>query len=179
MRATVVAQMVLVAAVFAAQAGGRNVAVDAVTRATTYHSYDGEVAALTDGLVPGGAETAPAFRWNTQGILVFEWSETLPVSRVRVYVGGIGNDYVIRTFVGGRLNSAGTLREPEGLETASVEEHSRVADTWIDTDLPEGTLADNIEILALGPIVLYEVEIQVRDSETAVLNLTWGDLKGR
>ena len=43
---------------------------------------------------------------------------------------------------------------------------------------PESTLADNIEFLALGPIVLYELEIQVPKCETAVHNLTWGDLKG-
>ena len=67
----------------------------------------------------------------------------------------------------------------EELETATVEEHSRAANGWIDTLLPERTLADNIELLVLGPIVLYEVEIQVRDSETAVRNLAWGDLKHR
>lgn len=40
-----------------------------------------------------------------------------------------------------------------------MEEHSRAANSWIDTALPESTLADNIELLALGPMVLYEVEI--------------------
>ena len=99
------------------------------TRATTYHSHDGEVAALTDGLVPGGGETAPAFRWNTQGTLLFEWSEALPFNRVRGYADDVSNDYVIRTFVGGKLDDAGTLREPEGQETANVEEYSRTANS--------------------------------------------------
>jgi hypothetical protein len=189
MRATTVAQVVFIATLVTNQAIGKNiavdaninidtnVAVDAVTRATTYHSHEGDVDVLTDGLVPDADEAAPAFFWNTQGILVFEWSVPLPLTRVRVYVGEIGNDYVITTFVGGRLDDAGTLREPQGLRTASVEEHSRATGGWIDSPLPEGTMADNIELLALGPIELYEVQIQVPAGETAVRALRWSELK--
>ena len=178
MRTKTVAQTVLVAALVASPAAGRNISVDAITRATTYHSHEGDVAVLTDGRLPDGDEATPAFVWNTQGILVFEWSDPLPLIRVRVYAGAIGNDYVIRSFVGGRLNDEGTLREPAGLLTANAEEYSRATNGWTDTVLPEGTVADNIELLALGPIELYDVEILVGVDETAVRSLQWSEVKG-
>ena len=87
MRATTVAQVVFIATLVTNQEIDGNIAVeasvkiDAVTRATTYHSHEGDVDVLTDGLVPDADEAAPAFFWNTQGILVFEWSEPLPLTR--------------------------------------------------------------------------------------------------
>jgi len=97
---------------------GRNVAPDAVTRATTWNSHVGEFSTLSDGQIPSTDSAAPPFIWETKGILVFEWSEPVFLDSMRIYVGDVGNNYQVRAYLGGRLDETGTLREPEGQQTA-------------------------------------------------------------
>ena len=115
---------------------GRNVAPDAVTRATTWNTWEGDLASLVDGQTPEGNPEARAFLWHGGGILVFEWEEPLVLESVRVYVGAIGNDYEVRAWLGGRLDENGTLREPAGTRTASVADHSRVTGGWTEVGFP-------------------------------------------
>ena len=157
---------------------GRNAAVDAVTRATTWNTYDGDLAALVDGETPAEDPQARGFLWHGGGLLVFEWEEPLVLESVRAYVGAIGNDYEIHAYLGGRLDENGTLRDPEGTRTASAANHSRVTDAWTEVRFPPGTRADNIELLALGTIVFHEVEVRAGGGRaTAVAIASWGRVK--
>ncbi len=171
------AALVLTSAVSAKRLQDRHLVPDAVTRATTWNSHDGEFATLADGYVPPAAEALP-FVWETKGILVFEWAEPQPLERVRIFVGSIGNNYQIRAYVGGRLDETGTLRDPEGEQTALLHVDERVTDQWIDIPFPLGTRADNVELWALGPTIFYEVEIHTQvPVGTAVSRATWGGIK--
>ena len=155
----------------------RNIAPDAVSRATTWNTHAGALILLGDGRTPATTESARAFTWETKGILVFTWDRILPLEKVRIFVGQVGNNYQIRTYLGGHLQEDGALREPEGELTALVEENSRAVDQWIDIDLPPGTRADNLELWTLGPTVFYEVEIYTPLSDTALPPLFWSRVK--
>lgn len=156
-------------------AAGRNLAVDAVTRATTWNEHDGDVAWLADGLVPSDT-TARAFAWNSKGVLAFSWTGVQPVARVRLRVGAIANDYQVRAYSGGVLQDDGATRDPQGDEMARVEDFTRVVDGWQEIALPPGTMADNLELRALGPARFYEVEIIAGDG-TPVPEITWASIK--
>lgn len=158
-------------------AASRNISPDALSRTTTFNTYEGELAALQDGKYPP-QEAAPFF-WHTKGILAFEWGESLPLEKVRIYVGEIGNNFQVRAYSGGYLDPTGALREPEGELTALVEENSRVTDQWVELQFPPGTAADNLELRALGSAIFYEVEIYIRTEDTAVEPLGWGQVKAR
>lgn len=157
---------------------GRNVAVDAVTRATTWNTWEGDLASLVDGETPAEDPEARAFLWHGGGILVFEWEEPLVLESVRAYIGAIGNDYEVRAWLGGRLDETGAVREPEGLRTASAADHSRVTDAWTEVGFPPETRADNIELLALGTIVFHEVEVRAGGGRATAVELSaWGAVK--
>ncbi|MBT4098059.1 MAG: hypothetical protein HOE86_10470 [Gemmatimonadetes bacterium] len=157
---------------------GRNVAPDAVTRATTWNSHVGEFSTLSDGQIPSTDSAAPPFIWETKGILVFEWSEPVFLDSMRIYVGDVGNNYQVRAYLGGRLDETGTLREPEGQQTALLNIDDRVVDQWVEVSFAAGTQADNIELWSLGPTVFYEVEILAPASdETSVRPLSWSQIK--
>lgn len=167
----------LAAAASLSLAPGRNLAPDAVTRATTWNEHEGEVAWLTDGIAPP-AEGARAFRWDTKGVLVFAWEVVQPVARVRIRVGDIANDYQVRAYVGGHLQDEGATRDPEGRQTARVDDRSRVVDDWQEIVLPPGTEADNLELRNLGPAQFFEVEI-LTPASTAVTEVSWAQVKSR
>ena len=131
-------------------AASRNITPDAVTRATIWNSHEGDPDVLGDGKVPQDADALP-FTWKTKGILVFAWEEPLQLEKLRIYVGAIGNDYQVRTYLGGRLDETGTLREPEGVQTALIEENARAVGQWIEIYFPPDTMADNLELWTLGP----------------------------
>ena len=110
--------------------------------------------------------------------MVFAWEEPLQLEKLRIYVGAIGNDYQVRAYLGGRLDETGTLREPEGVQTALIEENTRAVDQWVEIYFSPDTMADNLELWALGPTVFYEVEIHVRSPDgTGVEKLSWGKIK--
>ncbi|MSR82488.1 MAG: hypothetical protein EXS58_06125 [Candidatus Latescibacteria bacterium] len=157
------------------QASSRNLAPDAVSRATTYNTYSGDLAALQDGKYP--PQEATPFFWHTKGILTFEWQGELPLEKVGIFVGEIGNNFQLRAYRGGHLDETGTVREPEGERSTLLEENSRLTDQWVQIPFGEGVLADNLELRALGSVVIYEVEIYVRTGQTAVERLGWGQVK--
>ncbi len=165
------------AVLFFLGAASRNITPDAVTRATIWNSHEGELDVLGDGKVPQDADALP-FTWTTKGILVFAWEEPLQLKKLRIYVGAIGNNYEVRAYLGGRLDETGTLREPEGVQTALLQENARAVDQWIEIYFPPNTAADNLELWTLGPTIFYEVEIYVRSpGDTAIERLSWGKIK--
>jgi len=156
-------------------ARGRNIAPDAVSRASTWNQHEGEVAWLTDGTaLPGEAS---AFIWPRKGMLVFEWGQELPLDRVRVRIGAADSDFEVRTYVGGRRLEDGSTRDPLGERTATVRDVSRASDVWLVFDLPAGIRADNLELRTQGPAELYEIEILSEGDATAVEELTWAHVK--
>ncbi|MBT4608398.1 MAG: hypothetical protein HOM68_12430 [Gemmatimonadetes bacterium] len=168
---------------------GRNVILDAVTRATTWNTYTGDLELLQDGEVPGEGVQPRALLWEGGGILVFEWDEPLALEKVRIYIGEIGNNYIVRAYLGGRLDEIGVIRVPEGLQTADVPDDSRKVSQWTQVSFPAGTMADNIEIVALGTIVFYEIEVHVLDpvatvidpasnDPTSIKTASWSRVKG-
>ncbi len=165
------------AVLFLSGAASRNITPDAETRATIWNSHEGELDFLGDGKVPQDADALP-FTWATKGVLVFAWEKPLRLEKLRIYIGTIGNNYQVRTYLGGRLDETGTLREPEGVQTALIEENARAVDQWIEIYFPPNTRADNLELWTLGPTVFYEVEIYVHSPDaTAVKRLNWGKIK--
>ena len=167
----------IVALFFFLGAASRNIAPDAVTRATIWNSHEGDPDVLGDGKVPQDADARP-FTWKTKGILVFAWEEPRRLEKLRIYVGAIGNNYQVRAYLGGRLDETGTLREPEGVQTALIEENARAVNQWIEIYFPPDTTADNLELWTLGPTIFYEVEIYVHSPDvTAVERLRWGKIK--
>ena len=174
------ALLLILAALFFLGAAGRNIAPDAVSRATTWNSHEGDLVVLQDDRVPIQDQDARPFTWQAKGILVFAWEDPLQLEQLRIYVGAIGNNYQVRAYLGGRLDETGTLRDPEGVQTALVEENRRVVDQWVEIQFPAGTTADNIELWTLGPTIFYEVEIYVRGpDDTAIEKLSWGRIKMR
>ena len=55
-------------------------------------------------------QEATPFFWQTKGILTFAWQGELPLEKVRIYVGDIGNNFQLRAYQGGHLDDTGTLR---------------------------------------------------------------------
>lgn len=158
-------------------AASRNITPDAVSRATTWNSHEGDLDVLGDGKIPPNADALP-FTWTTKGILVFAWGEPLQLEKLRLYIGSIGNNYQVRAYLGGHLDETGTLREPEGMQTALREENARAVDQWLEIYFPPATMADNLELWTLGPTVFYEVEIYVHSpDDTAIEMLNWGKIK--
>ncbi|MCC7264327.1 MAG: hypothetical protein IT369_17590 [Candidatus Latescibacteria bacterium] len=158
-------------------ASSRNLAPDAVSRATIWNSYTGEVSALNDGLFP--PQEATAFSWNTKGILTFSWQGEQPLEKVRLYVGDPSSGFRVRTYQGGQLDETGSVREPEGQRTALVEDSSHLTNGWVEIPFTGEVLADNLELHCLGSVALYEVEIYVRTGTTAVERLNWGQVKAQ
>ena len=164
----------LVAAASLSLAAGRNLAVDAVTRATTWNEHEGEAVWLIDGRVP--PDDTKAFVWNSKGILAFELGAVHTIDRVRIRVGDVANDYQVRAYLGGLLQEDGAARDPQGQQTARVDEFSRGSNGWVEIVLPAETLADTLALRNFGPARFFEVQILAPEA-TAVTELTWAGVK--
>ncbi|HID11600.1 MAG TPA: hypothetical protein EYP17_09925 [Candidatus Latescibacteria bacterium] len=172
----------MVVVVFSAVAVGlawatlRNVAPDAVTKATTYNPYEGDISVLTDGKYPGNDPNPASFRWLSKGILAVELPKPMELKEFRVYVGEEAGGYKVRAYLGGKLNSNGLGRSPEGELKAEVEDASYATDTWMALKFPPRTVADNLEFWTFGAAEFYEVQI-LAAYEEAVEGSTWGNVK--
>jgi len=168
--------LALAGALSLAGAASRNVAPDAVTRATTWNEHQGQVAWLTDGLVPPDGAAAP-FVWPSKGLVALEWPQALDLVQVRVRVGTADSDFEVRSYLGGRLLEDGAARDPHGERTATVADDSGVADAWIVFDMPAGTRADNLELKTQGTTQIYEIEVLAEVGGTAVEAASWAQVK--
>ncbi|HCL28163.1 MAG TPA: hypothetical protein DIC52_06980, partial [Candidatus Latescibacteria bacterium] len=79
----------------------------------------------------GHAKARP-FLWEGGGSLVFEWQEPLALDKLRIFIGEIGNNYLVRTYLGGRLDETGVIRDPEGVQTALVTDDRRKIGQWVE-----------------------------------------------
>ena len=168
--------MALLSVVGLARSGLRNVAPDAVTRATTYNAYEGDISVLTDGEYPGNCPNPQSFTWLSKGILAIELPDSVELREFRVFVGEDAGSYKVRAYLGGKLNPEGVGRSPEGKLVAEVEDASYAKNSWVVMKFPPGTVADNMEFWDFGPAEFYEIQIIVASGE-AVEEKTWGRVK--
>lgn len=173
-----ISAMVILATLSLAFAARRNWAPDAVTRATTWNEYVGDLAALFDGKHPGNDPSPASFEWQEKGILVFEFPEPVELSQFRVYVGEWSGRYTVSAYMGGRTLDDGAGRDPEGELKARVEVEEAPANQWVTFELPPPTVIDNVEFRAIGRSEYYEIEL-LGPQETPVRPTTWGAMKAQ
>jgi hypothetical protein len=159
--------------------GLRNVAPDAVTKATKgYNFYTGELATLTDGKHPGNDETPGVFQWGNKGILVFELPEPVAISEVRLYVGDNSAWYIVTFFLGAKLGADGQSQDPEGERKGIVENFDFLTHQWVSLKPESPVVADYVQLETMNGPEMFEVEILVED-KTPVQPSSWGLVKAR
>ena len=164
----------------AAWALGRNIAPDAVTKATEgYNLYTGELTYLTDGKVPDNDEAPGVFQWGNKGILVFELPEPVAISEVRICVGEHAAPYIVTFFSGAKLGADGQSQDPEGERKGIVENYDYVTHQWVSLKPETPVVADYVELETMNGPEMYEVEILIEDGTTPVQPSSWGLIKTR
>lgn len=170
--------MVVLMALSLAFAAQRNWTPDAVTRATTFNEYVGDLAALFDGKHPDNDTSSASFTWQAKGILVFEFPAPVELAQFRVYIGEPSGRYTLKAYLGGRTTDDGAGRDPVGELKATVEMEDAPANQWVTFELPPGTVTDNLEFWAIGRSEFYEVEL-LGPEETPVWPMSWGMIKAQ
>ena len=171
-----IAGLLLAGVVWAA--GLRNVAPDAVTKATEgYNFYTGELAYLTDGKHPGNDESPEIFQWGNKGILVFELPEPVSISEVRICVGENAAPYAVTFSLGTKLGADGQSKDPEGERKGTVENYDFATHQWVSLKPESPVVADYVELDTMNGPEMYEVEIWVEDETTPVQPSSWGLVK--
>ncbi|OPX25550.1 MAG: hypothetical protein B1H02_01200 [Candidatus Latescibacteria bacterium 4484_107] len=160
--------------------GLRNVAPDAVTKATEgYNFYTGDLAYLTDGKTPDNDESPGIFQWGNKGLLVFELSEPVAISEVRVCVGDNPAWYIVTFFLGAKLGPDGQSQDPEGEQKGIVENFDFLTHQWVSLKPESPVVADYVQLETMNGPEMYEVEIWVEDETTPVRPSSWGLVKSR
>ena len=156
--------------------GLRNVAPDAVTKATEgYNFYTGELATLTDGKHPDNDESPEIFQWGNKGILVFELPEPVSISEVRVRVGENAAPYIATFYLGAKLGAGGQARDPEGERKGILENYEFRTHQWVSLKPESPVMADYIELEVMNGPEMYEVEILIDPIQPS----SWGLVKAR
>ena len=158
--------------------GRRNLMPDAVTRATTWNSSEGDIQALWDGEHPGNNASPKAFSWESKGILVIEFPEPVELSEFRAYMGEKSGSHTLSLYLGGRTKDDGGGRDPEGELMLVLDTPSFVTDGWMSLPLIEGIPIDNLELVTFGRSTFYEIEL-LGPEGTSIERATWGMIKSR
>ena len=156
-------------------ASGENLMTDAVTRATNWNEYEGELGALSDGKHPENSADPEVFLWPIKGILIFEFEKPVEIARVRIYVGEESGGYILSAYLGGHTEQSGG-REPEGTRIAKVENAEYKTNGWTVFEFPAGTAVDNLELSTIGESHFYEIEM-LGPEPTSVEMRSWGRIK--
>ncbi|SVC26074.1 uncharacterized protein METZ01_LOCUS278928, partial [marine metagenome] len=77
------------------------------------------------------------------------------------------------------LQNEGATRDPEGEQTARVDDRSRVVGGWQEIVMPPGTEPDNLELRNLGPAQFFEIEILTPESAAVTGILGAGEVDAR
>ena len=170
--------MVVLTALSLAFAARRNWTPDAVTRATTFNEYVGDLAVLFDGKQPDNDASPASFTWQGKGILVFEFPEPVELAQFRVYVGEWSGRYTLKAYLGGRTTDDGAGRDPAGELKVRLEVEEVPTNQWVTFELPPGTVIDNVEFRAIGRSEYYEIEL-LGPEETPVRPTSWGVIKAQ
>ena len=168
--------LVLCISVSWALASRRNLTPDAVTQATTWNDYEGDLGALFDGKTPDNSDSPPSFLWVSKGILWITFPEPVEFVELRLYVGSEAGEYIVKAYLGGKLDLDMAGRSPEGELKARVESREYVKHGWATLTLPPGTVIDNVELVTFGTAEFYEMEL-LGPQETPVRATSWGFIK--
>ena len=161
------------------RAAGPNIAVDAVTRATTgYNQYQGKLADLTDGADPDNASDPGAFRWPNKGDLIFQFNHPRRVDGVRIYVGEDAGAYQVTAYLGAEYGRNGQTVLENAVILAKAHDFSFRKHGWTDLLFAESVETDYLELATESGAVFYEIQIlgsgKVRSS---VDRTSWGHIK--
>ena len=157
----------------------RNVAPDAVTKATEgYNTYTGELAYLTDGKVPQNDEAPGVFKWANKGFLIFELPYPVSISEVRINVGESSGPYTVTFFLGAKLSADGQTRSPEGVEQGYIANYDYATHQWVSLKPDTPIIADYVQLDTIGSPDIYEMEILAEDN-TSVQTTSWGWIRSR
>lgn len=157
-------------------ASRRNLTPDAVTQATTWNEYEGDIGALFDGKTPDNSGSPPVFLWSNKGILWITFPAPVELAELRLYVGSEAGEYIVKAYLGGKLDLNLAGRSPEGELKARVENRDYVKNGWVTLVLPPGTVTDNVELVTFGTAEFYEMEL-FGPGETPVWPTRWGMIK--
>jgi len=157
----------------------RNIAPDAVTRASTGHrTYRGKLSFLTDGEHPGNSEAPGAFAWPSNGNLSFEFDQTRPISSLRIYVGEDAGQYWLTAYHGVPQGQTGQPPAADAGVVADTSALDQLENTWVEMRLPPGTEADYITVWTESSAIFYEIEILVPENDPSVVKPeSWGAVK--
>lgn len=179
--AIALAALACLAGVGVVAANLRNLAPDAITRATEgYNEHEGEIALLTDGRYPGNDDAAGAFVWPNKGNLTFALPRPEQVSRLRIYVGDDAGAYQATAYRGASYGDEGQTVVEGATVSARVTNFDFVTGDWVDLAFPAGTTTDYIELSTSQGAQFYEIEIWAEGQViTGIRPQTWGEVKAR
>ena len=161
------------------RATGRNIAPDAVTRATTgYNEYEGALAHLTDGEHPDNAPEPGAFTWPNKGNLIFQFDRPLRIEGLRLYVGDDAGAYQVRAYVGAEYSAEGQTTLDGAVVLADAHNFDFRKNDWTELLFAEAVETDYLELATESGAVFYEIEILSSvDAVSAVRGASWGHAK--
>lgn len=159
----------------------RNLAPDAITRATEgYNTHEGETALLTDGRHPGNDGVAQAFIWPNKGNLTLALPRPEEVSKLRIYVGDDAGAYQATAYIGASYGDDGQTVAEGATVSARVTNFDFATNAWVDLPFPAGATTDYIELSTSQGAEFYEIEIWAEGQViTRVRPQTWGEVKVR
>jgi hypothetical protein len=160
-----------------AWASERNIAPDALTRATQgYNQYEGELNWLSDGIYPDNNAGASAFVWPNKGNLVFEFAAPYKVLGLRLRVGADAGLYQVWAYRNAEYGEDGQTAGADMEVLADAVNDQFVEDAWVDLFFERAVETDYIELSTSQGAELYEVEI-LGTEQTAVWQTSWADIK--
>ncbi len=179
--AVALAALACLAGVGVVAANLRNLAPDAITRATEgYNEHEGEIALLTDGRHPDNDGAAGVFVWPNKGNLTFALPRPEQVSSLRIYVGDDAGAYQATAYGGASYGDEGQTVTEGATVSARVTNFDFATNAWVDLAFPAGTTTDYIELSTSQGAQFYEIEIWADGQVvTGVRPQTWGEVKAR
>jgi hypothetical protein len=161
------------------RATGRNIAPDAVTRATTgYNEYEGELAYLTDGEYPGNAPEPGAFTWPNKGNLIFQFDRPLRIDGLRLYVGDDAGAYQVMAYSGAEYSVEGQTVLDGAVVLTDAHNFDFRKNNWTELLFAEAVETDYLELATESGAVFHEIEIlSSADAVSAVRGTSWGRAK--
>ncbi|MFT5085778.1 MAG: hypothetical protein ACI906_000448 [Candidatus Latescibacterota bacterium] len=160
-----------------AWASERNIAPDALTRATQgYNQYEGELGWLSDGVYPDNSTEASAFIWPNKGNLVFQFEVPYTVLGLRLRVGADAGLYQVWAYRNAEYGEDGQTAGANMEVLADAVNNKFAENTWVDLLFERAIETDYIELSTSQGAEFFEVEI-LGAEQTAVQQMSWADIK--
>ena len=174
---TICGLLALVILVAFAWASERNIAPDALTRATQgYNQYEGELRWLSDGVYPDNNSGASAFIWPNKGNLVFQFDAPYRVLGLRLRVGADAGLYQVWAYKNAEYGADGQTAGANMEVLADAVNDQFAENAWVDLLFERAVETDYIELSTSQGAEFFEVEI-LGAEQTAVWQISWADIK--